>query len=154
MILRTEFAVLGARLRDLAEAWRALTVCVVEDRPPGDGLAVSDHLAEVVADGTGELLGALGSGVWKPTADSLNTAACTLVRLRSRLESEFRSYPAGSRLRRSVRERGRQWRGWARSVESGVDRCAESLEAAENAMLRCWSEVVELAGLDKCGASS
>jgi hypothetical protein len=151
MILRVEFAVLGKEIRQLAQAWHALEVSVVEDRPSGEGLAVSDRLAEVVADGTAELAPAVDAA--GPTADSLHTLATALLGTRRRLDDEFRSYTAVSRLLRSVHGRGNQWRGWAHSISSGADRCAESLEAAENAMVRCWREVVELAELDKCGAS-
>ncbi|HET6499987.1 MAG TPA: hypothetical protein VFG87_04395 [Amycolatopsis sp.] len=154
MTLRAEFAVLGRRLAELAEAWRALEVSVVEDRPPGEGLAVSDRLAEVVADGGAELHPAIATGKLGPTAEALHAAATALVRLRRSLEADFRSHTAVSGLVHAVHGRGGQWRGWARSIRTGADRCADCLAAAENAMLRCWREVVELAELDKCGASS
>ncbi|HKS49954.1 MAG TPA: hypothetical protein VJT49_33570 [Amycolatopsis sp.] len=151
MILRTEFAVLGSLLRALAEAWRALEVSVVEDRPPGEGLAVADRLAEVVADGSAELSPVVDSGAL--TGESLHAAATALVRLRRSLDEDLRSHTAVSDVLHAVRGRDSQWRGWARSILSGAGRCAESLYAAENAMLRCWREVAEVAELNKYEAS-
>ncbi|WAL69271.1 hypothetical protein ORV05_16360 [Amycolatopsis cynarae] len=153
MTLRDEFEVLGTEIRELARAWRALEVSVVEDRPPGDGLAVSDRLAEAVTEGVADLAPAVEVVGRRCTARSLHTTAAALLRSRRRIEDDFRSHLAMSALVRSVRGCDHQWRGWARSVSRGADRCAESQCGAEDAMLRCWREAVELAELDKCGAS-
>ncbi|MFE0026947.1 hypothetical protein [Amycolatopsis sp. NPDC059021] len=153
MTLAGEFALLGKEIRRLAEVWRELGVSVVTDRPAGVGLALADHLAEAVTDGSADLVLAVRAIEARPGAGPLHAAATALLRTRRRLDDEFSAYTPVSELMRAVRGRGAEWRGWAQSVRHGVDRCAEPLADAETAMLRCWREVGEVAELDKCGAS-
>ncbi|MDA3647761.1 hypothetical protein LZ318_37020 [Saccharopolyspora indica] len=145
MTLRGEFPVLARKIRQLAAAWRALEVSVVEDRPGGERPAVSDRLAEVVTDGTAELQPALRAVRGRPEADALHTTALALLRTQRRLDDEFRCHHAANELARAVQGRGPEWLGWARSIRSGVDGCVDSLRSTENTMLRCWRETAELA---------
>lgn len=145
MTLRDEFTVLARKVRQLAAAWRALEVTVVQDRPSGDRPAVSDRLAEVTTDGAADLQRALRAVRGRPDADALHTTALALLRTQRRLDDEFRCLRAAGELARGVQGRGPEWLGWARSVRSGVDGCVESLRSTENTMLRCWRETAELA---------
>ncbi|MDA3625808.1 hypothetical protein OU415_10200 [Saccharopolyspora sp. WRP15-2] len=155
MTLRGEFPVLARKFRQLAAAWRALEVSVVEDLPSGERPAASDRLAEVVTDGTADLqpalraMDAISMEIGRPIsieiADSLHAAALALLRTQRRLDDEFRCHRAATELARAVQGRGPRWIGWARSIRSGVDGCVDSLRSTENTMLRCWRETAELA---------
>jgi hypothetical protein len=153
MTLRSEFSLLGNEVRRLAETWRALEICVEQDRPSGVGLAAADHLAEVITDGTGEVEAATRATCGPVGADSLHATASALLNLRRRIDGQCRSHHAVSGLLRAVQGRETEWRGWAKSVRTGVDQCAEVLYAAEDAMVRCWREAVELAEFEGCGAT-
>jgi hypothetical protein len=149
MTFRAEFTVLNGKVRLLADAWHALELAVCEDRPGGEGLAVADHLAEVVTDGAAELQAAT---LAPATADGLHTTAAALLWVRRRIDDEYRSHTGVSALLRGVQGRETEWRGWVKGVRRGADRCVDALRDAEDAMLRCWREAVELAELDGCGA--
>ncbi|MEU5848807.1 hypothetical protein [Saccharopolyspora shandongensis] len=145
MTLRDEFPLLARELRQLAAAWRALEVSVIEDRPSGESPAVSDRLAEVVTDGRAELQPALIAVRGRPDGEALHTTALALRQTQRRLDDEFRCHHAAAELMRAVRGRGPQWLGWAHSIRSGVDGCVDSLRSTEDTMLRCWREAAELA---------
>ncbi|WP_290057160.1 hypothetical protein [Amycolatopsis solani] len=146
MTFRAEFSALRAHVSLLADAWHGLELSVCEDRPPGEGLAVADHLGDVATDGTAELLAATRAPA---TAEGLHTTAAALLGIRRRIDDEYRSPATVTALLRGAREREAEWRGWVTGVRRGADRCADTLRAAEDAMLRCWREAVELAELDE-----
>ncbi|MBE1502225.1 hypothetical protein H4696_009325 [Amycolatopsis lexingtonensis] len=149
MTFRAEVADLRAKVALLADAWHGLELAVCEDRPPGDGLAVADHLGDIATEGTAELLAAARTPA---TADGLYTTATALLWIRRRIDDEYRSPATVTALLRGARERETEWRGWVKGVRRGADRCVDALRDAEDAMLRCWREAVELAVLDGCGA--
>lgn len=153
MTLRTEFFTLGKDLNILSECWRALEICAAEDRPSGVGLAAADHLAEIITDGTGDVETAARATHGPVNAETLYTTASALLKLRRRVEGECRSHHAVSGLLRAVHGREQEWRGWAKSVRAGVDQCADALSSAEDTMVRCWREAVELAEFEGCGAT-
>ncbi|RSN40566.1 hypothetical protein DMC64_32815 [Amycolatopsis sp. WAC 04197] len=153
MTLDTEFSRLGKEVNQVAACWRALEISVAEDRPAGVGLAAADHLAEVVLDGTGEVEAATRATQGPVSAESLHTTASSLLNLRRRVDGHCRSHHAVSGLLRAVHGREQEWRGWAKSFHAGVDQCSTALSSAEDVMVRCWREAVELAEFKGCGAT-
>jgi hypothetical protein len=149
MTLRSEFSLLDREIRQLAEAWRALEVTVCEDQPAGDGLAAATKLAESVSEGTAELGPAVHAVRGPFSADALHATTTAVIMVHRRLDEDFRAHPAMNALLLAARGRGGQWRGWVRSVAAGADRCAEAVRAAEDAILRCWRETVELTELER-----
>lgn len=153
MTLRTEFSSLGKDVNLLSQCWRALEICVAEDKPSGVGLAAADRLAEVVTDGTSEIEAAAQATQGPVNAETLYTTASALLNLRRRVDGQCRSHHAVSGLLRAVHGREQEWRGWTKSFRAGVDQCADALSSAEDAMVRCWREAVELAEFEGCGAT-
>jgi hypothetical protein len=140
MSLASETTALHGALRKLRQSWRELAVTVTEDRP-GD-LAAADGFAEQVTDGLGEIEAALaGFAVADPRG--LADVAAALGALRGRYAGRMRGYAPTVALRRALAPHGNGWRAWYQAVDTGLDRCEQPLREAEEALLRCWREVLE-----------
>jgi hypothetical protein len=138
MTLELEVVELARAVARLREAWGEVVVTVTEDRP-GD-LAAAEGLCDTVVDGLGEISDA-AAALEPGDARDLLLAAYRLRAVRDRYHRELRS-PA---LRRALEPHGTPWRSWYQAVRAGLDHCEPRLCAADDAMLRCWREVLEAA---------
>lgn len=146
MSLRTELSDLCDRLRELRASWRELELTATEDRPPAKDLAVADRVAETAVTGLSTVDNVLAVLAARQDPGALYQASVLLQALRHRYDDELRSHHGVADLLRGVRGHGDQWRAWAAGVCAGVDRCVGPFRAVEQALLRCWREVAELAG--------
>ncbi|MER7959787.1 hypothetical protein [Streptomyces sp. NPDC096030] len=150
MSLTREMREASAAVQHLHTAWRELAVTATEDRPHGDGLAAADRIAEVIADGQGDLDEALALLTGPPTVEGFWRTVCALDRVRRRYHEELRSFEAVSAVLRAVhsaggRERGHEWQAWARGLRAGIAHCAEPLRAVDASVLRCLGELADMA---------
>ncbi|GLZ33495.1 hypothetical protein Lesp02_56830 [Lentzea sp. NBRC 105346] len=146
MSVRTEVPQLRDAVARLHDSWRELNVTVTEDKPTGVGLAVADDVQEAVVDGLSYLDSALRELDGGASPARVYAAAVELEALRRRYDERMRSYLAVSDLLVGIRGHGPEWRGWAGSVISGGERCAEPLQAVSDALMRCWREITDEGG--------
>jgi hypothetical protein len=142
MALETELVELARELGRLRQSWREVVVTVTEDRP-GD-LAAAEGLCDTVVDGLGEIEDALAH-LGPLDGPSLIAASYALRAVRDRYYRELRAADRAAALRRSLEPHGQAWRAWHHAFRTGLDRCEPGLRAAEDALLRCWREVLETA---------
>ncbi|TJZ54102.1 hypothetical protein FCH28_12920 [Streptomyces piniterrae] len=150
MSLTREVQELRAAVQRLHTAWRELAVTADEDRPPGAGLAAADRIAEVIADGRGDLDEALAQLDRPAPGHALSQAACPLDRMRRRYYEDLCSFGAVGAVLRAVqgaarRESGHEWQAWAHGLRAGIARCAEPLRAVDTILLRCLGELADAA---------
>ncbi|HEV7757184.1 MAG TPA: hypothetical protein VGO94_15115 [Mycobacteriales bacterium] len=142
MALETELLELARALGRLRDSWREVVVTVTEDRP-GD-LAAAEGLCDTLVDGLGEIEDAL-NGLAPLDGPALVAASYGLRAVRDRYYRELRAADRAAALRRSLDPHGPAWRAWHHAVRTGLDRCEPGLRTAEDALLRCWREVLEAA---------
>jgi hypothetical protein len=154
MTLEAAFEDLCTHLRELHEGLIALRVTVVEDRPlEGDSV-----LVDVFADTAEELLGWLDEAL--TAADEGRQAAAYPVDVRRaqraliaaherviRIAEQFFSglipYERIAGLVQMGRQRGGEWRAWAKSVWTAAYSCQKPLCGLNQRLFRCWQEIVE-----------
>jgi hypothetical protein len=143
-----------ARLSELREAVSALRVTVTEDKPTGDEAVIVTWLDDMVTELeaeldeankrlTGILESELGEGSLAGARSGLREAHRSVNRCSRLYVIKLAAHGAVERLAQMGRERGRAWRDWVGVVKSAIERCAEPLAAAQEAILDCWREIAE-----------
>lgn len=157
MALEAAFQHLCTQLLALHEAFVSVRTTAREDKPLQDDAV----LVDVFGDASDDLLGLIEEALsaardWQPTAssvssfqhvgDALTLCQDRLNQVNHRCSADLLCYERIRELRRFGRRRGGEWRGWARSLKAALESCRQPLFDADNALLRCWRDVVEYGG--------
>ena len=135
----------------LRDAVQELVMTVLEDRPRGSEVAAIDHLAEVVSEFQGSVMGAGQELVSISDARGLPLRLAdldaALAAAQTRYWRDLRSHGPVTELRLVSRGRGEEWRTWQISLEQTLLRCEVPLLRAGEAVRHAWREVGELLDL-------
>jgi hypothetical protein len=158
MALERVFQELSDRVRRLRDSFLALQLTIREDLPPQGGVALVDQFGDAVDDSMGwleESLAAAGEAqraVGHPV--DLDRARRALAncqeqfhRVEQRFASDLISYEKLKDLTGFGRSRRGEWVGWVKSVRRGLEECRQPMEEIGRALLACWQEIAERAGM-------
>lgn len=137
MAIPTAFSCLDQELERLCDAFGALRMTVVEDRPLDEGTLLVDALGDLAE----ELLATSREALLHARKGALPACHEVYHRLQRRFAADFVSYERIAELARLGRSRGGEWRAWAGSVRTGAEACRQPLEATGEALVACWREV-------------
>jgi hypothetical protein len=148
---------LNVHLQALREELVGLRTTIREDRPLGGDTVLVDVFGDASDDMLGWLAEALGAardgGQALENQLDLNRAWQALTTCQEQFSQlEYRlfdlvSYDRLAPLMRFGRQQGGEWRAWTRSVKAALDRCQSALYHVNQALVRCWQEIAERAGL-------
>jgi phage tail protein X len=156
MTLERAFQTLWVRLRAARDSLDSLRMTIVEDRPTEGDAALVDLLGDVTLDIHGfleEALSAAEEGLFALSRDgdldrarrALGVCQERYSRLFQRYATDLVRYERIADVARLGRERGGEWRGWARGVRAALDACTEPLFEANQALVACWQDLAERA---------
>jgi hypothetical protein len=156
MALEATFRTLCVDARALHDALAALRTTILEDRPLRDDVVLVDLLGDATEEALGWLEEALeatvrGQRAAEPPLDldqvrwAMITTQDHVNRIARRFWADLASYERVAELTRLARERGGEWRAWARSVKKGLDQCQHPLFTMQDALSLCWQEITERA---------
>jgi hypothetical protein len=154
MALEAAFRTLCADARALHDALAALRTTILEDRPLRDDVVLVDILGDAAEEALGWLEEALeatvrGQRAAEPPVEldqarwAMAAAQDRVNRIARRFWTDLASYQRIAELTRLARERGGEWRAWARSVKKGLDQCQQSLFTVHETLSLCWQEMTE-----------
>ena len=157
MALETAFKALSNHLRALHEALIGLRTTVVEDKPLRGDVVLVDVFGDAADDLLGwleEACAAAGEGQQAArhpidldrVGRSLTTCQERFNRITHRFSSDLVRYERIAELTRFGRTHGGEWRGWANSVKTGLDWCAQPLYDVGQSLFECWQEIAERVG--------
>jgi hypothetical protein len=149
------FRQLETELTRLEEAFSALQVTIFEDRPLSGETMLVDRFGYAVMDSIGPVQQAL-SMLRTPRRAVISLASSeprnnlllvhrSLLDVACRYRDSLAAYDSIQALRQFGREKGREWLSWTSVVKDAIDRCAAPLDAAHEAVRRCWEEGTESA---------
>jgi hypothetical protein len=154
MTLEATFQELGRHLHTLREGLIGLRTTVVEDKPLGGDTVLVDVFGNAAEDLLGwleETLAAASEG-HQAVAQliDLNCARRALTNCQERFNrithefsSDLVSYERITELMRLGHERRGEWHAWAKSVKNALDGCQELLFGVNQALFRCWQDLME-----------
>lgn len=156
MALEKTFLDLHLRLDRLHDELVSVHLTSAEDQPVDPPL-LAERLADSVADSLGWLEEAQAAAAEaqlavreRPDLDRARRALAHCQDCYGRLAQHYTgklvSYHQVAALLRLGRERGGEWRAWARSVKLGLERCHDPLYEGQAALIACWQEMAERAG--------
>ena len=158
MALEKTFQELSDRVRRLRDSLLALQITIHEDLPPQGGVALVDQFGDAVDDCLGWLEESLAAAVEahravEPPLD-MDRARRSLVssqeqfhRVEQRFATDLVSYEKLKDLTGFGRSRRGEWPGWVKSVRKGIEECRQPMEEINKALLACWQEIAERAGM-------
>jgi hypothetical protein len=158
MALERTFQELSDRLRRLQDSLLALQLTIREDLPPQGGVALVDQFGDAVDDSLGwmeeSLLAAVEAYHAVEHPLDMDRARRALAncqeqfhRVEQRFASDLISYEKLKDLTSFGRSRRGEWIGWVRSVREGLRECQVPMDEVSKALLACWQEIAERAGL-------
>jgi hypothetical protein len=155
MGLEANFASLNTQEQHLKDALQALCLTVREDLPAGGEAALADDFGDTAEDLLGWLqealtactLGERAAASSPPDLDGARRALVTCQdrhnHIARRFASELTSYDRLRLLARLGRDRGGEWRPWATSVRTALDRCRGPLDDIGQTLFACWRALTE-----------
>ena len=157
MALDAAFRELCAQLHTLREALTSLRTTAVEDKPLRGDVVLVDAFGDAADNLLGWLEEALlaareaEQAVARPTDLDQARRALTICqerfnRIAHRFAADLFLYERIAELVRLGRARGGEWRAWATSVREALDWCRQPLFEVNEALFRCWQELVERVG--------
>ncbi|HLH03140.1 MAG TPA: hypothetical protein VKX25_10245 [Bryobacteraceae bacterium] len=157
MALESKIGEFISELRRLRDAFEALSLTIVEDRPAKGAAVLLDQMGDAILALMGLLdecllharaaEGAVGSQVdFHAARRALGRCQNQVHQIEAQFVSELASYERLKDLACLGKERRGEWRAWAGSTRDGVERCREPLQALSQALARCWEEMAEHAG--------
>ena len=157
MAIETVFQELTTRFEAMREALQNLGLTVIEDRPLRDEVVLVDRLGDVVDELRGWAAEGLAAAAQaeRAVADPLNgyrarqalaEANERVIRLEYKFLGEAASYETIGDLRHFAHKQGREWLGWLRGVQDGLQACRETLHGLDAALLQAWRELSERLG--------
>jgi hypothetical protein len=158
MGLESSFRNFSSELRKLLEALQELRLTVVEDRPSRNDAVVVDNVEYAMEDMLGwvqescEAAAVAQQAVGHPAdLDRARQALAMCQEKFQRVEQAFStklvSYESIKNLTRFGCERKGEWRLWVAAVKQGIERCRLPLQVAAAALVECWKELAERAGM-------
>jgi hypothetical protein len=133
------YASLEQEIGRLRDAFLALRVTVVEDRPLDEGTLLVDALGDVAE----ELLAGAQEALVHARQGELSTCHEEYHRMQRRFAVDLVSYERIAEIARLGRSRGGEWKAWASSVRAGAEACRQPLEETGAALVACWREAAE-----------
>jgi hypothetical protein len=165
MAVEVTFQDLCMCLRHVQEHLTSVYTTITEDRP----LDRDSVLVDVFGDRVTDLLGLLEETL--AAADDAHAAVADgidLQRVRRALgvcqdrfnnlahhyATDLVAYTPLAQLMRFGREHDRECRAWATSVKQGLESCRQPIYEAHQALVRCWQEIAERAGMAALSAQA
>jgi hypothetical protein len=157
MTLAAAFTDLYEHLETLREFLIGLRTTVVEDKPLRGDFVLVDRFGNAADDLRGlleEALAAAHEG-WQAIEEqtdlerarrALTTCQERFNRLTYQFSFDLFSYERLAALNRFGREQGGEWRAWAGVVGNTLHRCQQHVYDVNQALFRCYQEMVESAG--------
>ena len=142
MVLETAFASLEQETGRLCDAFDALRLTVIEDRPMDEGTLLVDSLGDLVE----ELLATARESLAHARRGDLPACQEAWHRIQRRYAAELTSYERVAEITRLGRSRGGEWKAWAGSVRAGAEACRPPLDDTGEALFACWREMTKHAG--------
>jgi hypothetical protein len=154
MALEPIFRELSVSLHKLNDALQVLHL-TVGDKPQHDEAALADYLESTVLDtmeSLHEALKAAGNAqqtVEHPAPDldrarrQLTLCQDRFDRVAQQIASNLAAHEKLKELERLGAKRGGEWLPWANSMKQGIEQCSQPLNAASQALVRCWQEMVD-----------
>lgn len=148
MALDTPFADLALRLALLHDGVLLLRLTVVEDRPLAGAGALLDRLGEAVLDleswlGEASEQAARGRRASDTACEALVACQERFLRFQRGFSAEIAGCERVAEIATLGRERGGEWAGWARSVQSAVDQAQTLTLDVNEALFHCFREMAE-----------
>lgn len=154
MALEAAFGSLWRQVHELRDAFIAMQLTVVEDRPHESDIVPVQALGDAVADligvvqemleGTSDGLGAIRTG------GKLGAVRGALLRAQQAANDAGRLLASDVADRARLRDledlagnRGRAWGLWMAGVTEAVERCGPPLWDVQRELLSCWSELTD-----------
>ncbi|MBV9788827.1 MAG: hypothetical protein JOZ51_11670, partial [Chloroflexi bacterium] len=157
MALEAALEQLCSQLLALHETCTNLRTTVWEDKPLQDDVVLVDLFGNAVDDLLGlieeALAAARDSRQAAGSSFTLQQAGHALLichdrhtQTSHRYSADLLSYERIRELRRFGRRRGGEWGAWSRGVKVALDSCRQPLFDVDDALLRCWGELIEKTG--------
>lgn len=137
MAVDSPFASLEQEIGRLCDAFDALRMTVVEDRPLEEGTLLVDSLGDLVED----LLATARESLAHARQGDLSACQEAWHHIQRRFAAELTSYERVAEIVRLGRARGGEWKAWAGSVRAGAEACRPPLDGAGEALFACWREL-------------
>jgi hypothetical protein len=158
MALEKTFGELPHTIRKLRDGLLALQLTVREDLPLHGSVVLVDQFGDAVDDSLGWLEDALTAATEvqqcaKHPVDmdrgrrALSNCQEQFHRMEQRFHSDLISYEKLKDLTGFGRSRRGEWLGWVKSVRKGLDECRQPMDEVTKALLACWQEIAEHAGM-------
>jgi hypothetical protein len=158
MALEKIFGELPDSIRKLRDSMLGLQLTIREDLPLEGSVVLVDQFGDAVDDSLGWLEDSLAAAVEaqkyaKPPFDidrarrALANCQEQFHRMEQRFGSDLISYEKLKDLTGFGRSRRGEWPGWVKSVRKGLDECRRPIENVSEALLACWQEIAEHAGV-------
>jgi hypothetical protein len=152
--LESKFQVLQTRVRAVVEPLAEVRTTIREDHPAAGETVLVDIFGDAVDDVLGWLAesqdGALEAEqalAHPPRLDlarrGLAASQQAALNASQRFEADLVQYARSAALVRLGRERGGEWRAWARTLKQGLERCQPPLFELHQALFDCWLELTE-----------
>jgi len=154
MALGRSFEELFVSIHRLDEALQELSV-TLGDKPPHSDLVFVDELENAILEVSGSVQQALqaasharqAAGQSPPDVQharkQLTLCQKQWEQVDQRVSADLVAYRKLSELQRLGAGRGREWAAWAGATQQGMERCGLLVKNADQALTRCWQELVE-----------
>ncbi len=151
MTMREAFAELYNSLLTLNQAFDHLVWAINEDRPQGDDTSPVGRLDDTVQELQGWVVETTQRMApvrdARPQSMAINRSLVDCQRRCGRIIDQFNNHLVGNEtvawLAILARDEDKQWRSWAWGVRDALEACRIPVYALNQALLRCWSELVE-----------